>query len=308
MAKKSALAIELEKATIISEGQNHPAVIEANLTINKLRMENRELKSNAFREVKLTEIELLENARKYVDQERLEELANSIREKGVIQPVQLIEYFEAKNNGQIKFGLVYGQRRYLASQIAGKESIPAKISLAIDDTEEMQLIENIHQETMKDKDVRDAVMEMYIKYNSQKLVAQKLGKTQSWVSIMVSAANVAENQTADGAPELVAGVSNSTLQIINTLPDAEDQRKALTELKEAGGTRLAAREIVDEMKKGSSSLKPSKEKTKVLQVSVTLNDSGNVQSHTISSGFASEKLIEQINTFFVGLRNTDSLQ
>ncbi len=93
--------------------------------------------SSAFQYIAIDQIDLsTTNPRRTFDQHKLEELAESIRQRGLIQPVVL----RPKNS---RFELVAGERRYLASQIAEQFSLPAHIK-GLTDTEAMewQLIEN----------------------------------------------------------------------------------------------------------------------------------------------------------------------
>src|SRR6266852_3792795 len=85
-------------------------------------------------------VELIEsstNPRKTFDEERLEELAGSIRSKGVLSPL-----LTRKVNGH--FEIVSGARRYRAAQRAGLQEVPARIA-ALTDAEalETQIVENL---------------------------------------------------------------------------------------------------------------------------------------------------------------------
>uniref|UniRef100_UPI0035629DBB ParB/RepB/Spo0J family partition protein n=1 Tax=Mariniphaga sediminis TaxID=1628158 RepID=UPI0035629DBB len=77
------------------------------------------------------------------DEESLEELAASIREIGLIQPITL------RKNGSDSFQIIAGERRFRAAQKAGMETIPAYIRHAKDDGMlEMALVENIQREDL----------------------------------------------------------------------------------------------------------------------------------------------------------------
>ena len=76
------------------------------------------------------------------DQEAIEELATSIKQLGVIQPITV-----RKNND--KFDLISGERRLRASKLAGLQTIPAYVRLANDqEMLEMALVENIQREDL----------------------------------------------------------------------------------------------------------------------------------------------------------------
>ncbi len=95
-------------------------------------------------EVELTKIEVNPfQPRSKFDEEALGELAASIREIGLIQPVTLRETAEDK------FQIIAGERRFRAAQMAGLESIPAYVREAKDDGMlEMALVENIQREDL----------------------------------------------------------------------------------------------------------------------------------------------------------------
>ena len=81
--------------------------------------------------------------RREFDQEALEELASSIRELGIIQPISLRQV-DGEN-----YQIIAGERRYRAAQMAGLETIPAYVRTVEDETlMEMALIENIQQEDL----------------------------------------------------------------------------------------------------------------------------------------------------------------
>ena len=81
--------------------------------------------------------------RREFDQDALQELANSIRELGIIQPITL-----RKVDGD-RYQIIAGERRWRASQIAGLQKIPAYI-VSVEDqgVMEMALVENIQREDL----------------------------------------------------------------------------------------------------------------------------------------------------------------
>jgi len=83
------------------------------------------------------------NPRTHFEKEALEELAQSIRIHGIIQPLTV------RKLGRDKYQLISGERRFRASQMAGLESVPAYIRVANDQTMlEMALVENIQREDL----------------------------------------------------------------------------------------------------------------------------------------------------------------
>lgn len=89
------------------------------------------------------------NPRKYFNEARLKDLAESIKKVGVIQAITLREKPDDTDNYEI----VCGERRYLASKLAGTKTIPADIRVLTDDeVQELQFIENIEREDVHPMD------------------------------------------------------------------------------------------------------------------------------------------------------------
>jgi ParB family transcriptional regulator, chromosome partitioning protein len=135
--------------------------------------------ASAINEIEIREIEVNPfQPRKNFDQEALNELATSIKELGIIQPITVRQL----DNG--KYQLITGERRFRASQIAGLTSIPAFIRRANDqDMLEMALVENIQREDL------DAI-EIAISYQrlieechlTQETLSERVGKKRSTVT------------------------------------------------------------------------------------------------------------------------------
>ena len=100
--------------------------------------------SSNLSEIEIAQIEPNPNQpRREFDQEALQELANSIHELGIIQPITL-----RKIEGQ-KYQIIAGERRWRASQLAGLTKIPAYIvSVEDQNAMEMALVENIQREDL----------------------------------------------------------------------------------------------------------------------------------------------------------------
>ena len=116
--------------------------------------------------------------RKHFDQKALEELADSIRENGVMQPI-ILRKSSAKG-----YELVAGERRHKASKIAGKTTIPAIIR---DLNEEFMIkyaiLENLQREDLTALEEADAYQLMMDKLSlTQEKVADALGKSRSHVA------------------------------------------------------------------------------------------------------------------------------
>ena len=93
--------------------------------------------------------------RKRMDPVGLEELRDSIREHGIIQPITV------RKMGYDKYQLISGERRFQASKLAGLEKVPAYIRTADDEQMlEMALIENIQREDLNPIEISLAYQRM----------------------------------------------------------------------------------------------------------------------------------------------------
>ena len=115
--------------------------------------------------------------RKQFEQGALEELAESIREKGVIQPLIVRE----KNGG---FEIVAGERRWRAAKIAKLEKLPVVIRTATDqDVAELTLIENIQREDLNPIEEAEAYEKLAERFGlTHEEIAKKTGKNRSVVT------------------------------------------------------------------------------------------------------------------------------
>lgn len=92
------------------------------------------------------------NPRKRFDEESLRELADSIRQKGVLQPINVRPIPDSD-----KYEIVFGERRYRASQIAGLEEIPVTVSDYSDaEAEEIAITENLQRKDVSPMEEADA--------------------------------------------------------------------------------------------------------------------------------------------------------
>jgi len=111
------------------------------------------------------------------DEQKTNQLADSIKRHGVIQPILVREIGD-------KYEIIAGERRYKASVLAGKETIPAIVkNLNDQDSAEVALVENIQREDLSP--IEEAVSYKKILdmgYLNQESLANKLGKTQSAIS------------------------------------------------------------------------------------------------------------------------------
>ena len=129
--------------------------------------------SQSIGEIEISLIEANPNQpRREFSQESLQELADSIKELGIIQPITLRKIAEDK------YQIIAGERRFRASQLAGRTTIPAYILKADEEeTMEMALIENIQREDLNALEIALAYQQLIEQHNlSQEQLSKRVGK------------------------------------------------------------------------------------------------------------------------------------
>ena len=135
--------------------------------------------SSNLNEIEIAQIEPNPNQpRREFDQEALQELANSIRELGIIQPITL-----RKVEGQ-KYQIIAGERRWRASQLAGLTKIPAYIvSVEDQNAMEMALVENIQREDLNAIEIALAYQHLADTTGmTQAKISERVGKSRAAVT------------------------------------------------------------------------------------------------------------------------------
>jgi len=166
------------------------------------------------------------NPRRQFDETKLAELADNIRLHGVLQPV-LVRPLPGGETGQ--YELVAGARRYRASQIAKRETIPATIR-ELTDTEclELQLIENLQRADVHELDEARgyaALMQLQPETYTVETLAEKIGRSEKYVYARLRLLQlVDEVQQAFYTGKLTVA---HAFEIARLTPD--DQRRALGE-------------------------------------------------------------------------------
>lgn len=110
--------------------------------------------------------------------QRLQELSDSIKEQGIIQPVTV------RKLGHDKYQLISGERRFRASKLAGLQSIPAYIRIANDQAMlEMAIVENIQRENLNALEIGLSYKRLIDDCNiSQEELSVKVGKNRTTVT------------------------------------------------------------------------------------------------------------------------------
>lgn len=184
-------------------------------------------------ELDILEVEpMLNQPRKKFDEEKLQELSDSIKEQGVLQPILVVK-------GEDGYTIVAGERRWRAAKQAGLKKIPAIIK-DYTDTKKKQvaLIENIQREDLNVVEIAKAIKElMDIDGFSQTEVAKITGKNLSTISNIIRLLKL-EDDILDFVLEgkLVEGQARALLAV-------EDEEKRLFIAKKAVEKKLTVRDV-----------------------------------------------------------------
>ncbi len=132
--------------------------------------------------------------RRVFDEEAINDLVESIRTKGVLQPLIV----RAKNGGDGKYEIVGGERRWRASQLAGLTEVPVIVKQFTDkEALEVALIENLQRQDLNALEEAEGYRRLMDEFaNTQEELAQAVGKSRS---------HVANTMRLLGLPEKVKG-------------------------------------------------------------------------------------------------------
>ena len=190
--------------------------------------EEEQLKENdTLKNLKIVEVEPnRDQPRKNFDQESLEELAESIKEYGLIQPIVV-----TKKEGY--YSIIAGERRWRASKIAGLTEIPAIIR---EDDEkinsEISLIENMQREDLNPYEKAVGVKTLIDKYGmTQEEVGKKLGKSRSTIANTIRILNL-EPRVLEMAKE--GKITEGHCKALLAITDPEKQYLAAIQMLERG--------------------------------------------------------------------------
>ena len=165
--------------------------------------------SSSISEIELAKIVANpDQPRRSFDEEAMQELADSIREHGVISPITL------RDNGDGTYMIIAGERRFRASKLAGLERIPAYIRTAKDEqVMEWALIENIQREDLDAIEIALAYQRLMDDYNlTQERMAERVGKKRATVANYLRLLKLpAEIQVGTKARLIAPGHARATL-------------------------------------------------------------------------------------------------
>ena len=236
--------------------------------------------------------------RKNFNKESLEELTNSIREQGVIQPIIV------RPNKTLtgKYEIIAGERRWLASQNAGLHEVPVVI-LNVDDVKSLEfaIVENVQRRDLNPIEEAQGYQRLVNDYNyNQEKLSQFIGKSRSYIANSLRLLSLPEDillMVQEG--NLSAGHARSLIGLSNSV---EIAKKIVQKKLSVRQSEILVRQFRDKKfklvsKKDSNILDLQKDLEEKIGLSVSINNKKN-NSGTISFEYRDldqlDKLIDSI--------------
>lgn len=202
--------------------------------------------SSSISEVPVSKIKANPNQpRREFAAEALNELAESIRQIGIIQPITLRQMDDGT------YQIIAGERRWRASQMAGLSSIPAYIRTADDENMmQMALVENIQREDLNAIEIALAYQNLIEQYDlTQEKLSEKVGKNRATIAnflrllkLPAQVQMALQNKEMDqGHARALLGLSKPSLQV-----------KLFNEIKEKGYSVRQVEEMVKQLNNGET--------------------------------------------------------
>lgn len=221
---------------------------------------------NGIRELKINEIEPnTEQPRRNFDDEKLNQLADSIRQYGVVQPIIVRKDTDT-------YHIVAGERRWRAARIAGLSTVPVVIKeISNRQVMEIALIENLQREDLNPLEEAEAFDRLIKEYSlTQEEVSKAVGKSRSAIANSIRLLNL-----TDTVKQLVISgeLSSGHARALMALEDPVLQEKAAKEVVErklnVRDTEMLVKKcllkkIAAKQKKKSEQLEEIEEKLKVI--------------------------------------------
>ncbi|MDX9715344.1 MAG: ParB/RepB/Spo0J family partition protein [Dissulfurispiraceae bacterium] len=192
--------------------------------------------------------------RKIFKDEAMNELAASIKEKGVLQPVIV------SRSGDGSFNLIAGERRWRASNLAGLKKIPALIKdVSSQDAVEIALIENIQREELNPVETAEAFNKLLKDFSlTQEVLSERVGKDRATIANYLRILKLPDDikrylydsQLSLGHAKALLGIDNRQKQI-----------KAAREIISKGLSVRAAEALVKKLSDTKEIVKKKKEKS-----------------------------------------------
>ena len=228
--------------------------------------------------------------RRTFDEEALQELADSIREHGVISPITL------RDNSDGTYMIIAGERRFRACKIAGLDRIPAYIRTAKDEqVMEWALIENIQREDLDAIEIALAYQRLMDDYNlTQERMSERVGKKRATVANYLRLLKLpAEIQVGIKEKKIDMGHARAIL----STPSAERQLALYQRILREG---LSVRKVEALAQEDKNEIKKPKDKTgnphesQERELSARLGMKVKIQENKLVISYSTEQELQQL--------------
>lgn len=270
--------------------------------------DDQRLKMNNDDSVQFIALELIRpnpyQPRKTFEEERLNDLASSIQQHGILQPIVLRQTVQG-------YYIVVGERRFRASKLAGLTEVPAIIKeLSDEDMMELAIIENLQREDLNAIEEAESYKKMMTDLNiTQQEVARRLGKSRPYIANMLRLLQLPKNVAQMVQHGVLSSAHGRTLL---TLKDASKIKKTAKKAAQESWSVRYLEEYVNGLVSKDISMKLDKEtkgsKPKMIQqqerflkkqygTKVDISTSKNVGKITFEFNSEAEfkRLIRQLN-------------
>ena len=153
--------------------------------------------------------------RKNFDEENLEDLTNSIKERGVIQPIIV----RKSNTNNSKYEIIAGERRWLAARKAGLHDIPVVVTVADDlKSLEFAIVENVQRHDLNPLEEAQGYKRLIDEFSyDQEKVSKFIGKSRSYITNSLRLLNlphevlklIEEKKLSSGHAKILVGLENA---------------------------------------------------------------------------------------------------
>ena len=162
--------------------------------------------------------------RKNFDEESLNDLTNSIKERGVIQPI-IVRYFNSDNS---KYEIIAGERRWLAARKAGLHDIPVVVTAADDlKSLEFAIVENVQRHDLNPLEEAQGYKRLIDEFSyDQEKVSKFIGKSRSYITNSLRILTLPDeviklielNKLSTGHAKILVGLDNASF-VANKIVD-----------------------------------------------------------------------------------------
>ncbi len=243
-------------------GRGLGALLDANSVIETTTETEKDVKK-----IKITQIEPNKTQpRRDFDEEKIEELAESIKEYGLLQPIVV------KLNKNGFYTIIAGERRWRASRLAGLKEIPAVIKDVSEQTEkEITLIENIQRENLNSLEEAAGIKELIDEYGlTQEEVASKIGRSRTAVTNILRLLNLpSEIQQLLKEEKITQGHARALLSLENSVLALEVAKQVIAQ-------EMSVRQLenyIANLKKVKKEKRPTKEEIEIQRSIKALEES-----------------------------------